>query len=163
MLRSWLVILIIGLMSASALAAPQHPFIKIDAPPAAVAQAVQDVPPGELEPVSSPLVYVVPDRRFDAGYWIATSAYAFSALADIITTKHALDRGGIETNRWWARNNGRSVSYAGYIGSTAIQILIFTLAEKKGPRWLRALARIQIIVSTGQRINAACNNHQVNR
>lgn len=152
-------VLLMAVLSGPTWATPQHPFIRPDGATPAVSSPRQT----PVEPPPGDVVAFVPERRFDSGFKIVVSAYVLSSVLDLTTTKGALSRGGRETNWLLARDDGRRVAYGGYIALGLAQIALTSYIEKKGPRWLRVVARIQLVIATGQRFNAAYNNYQVGR
>ena len=91
---------------------------------------------------------------------VGTALLAASKTADAITTRQALDRGGVEANPIF----GRHPSPAKQAGVNAIvfagQVLAFHFTERSRKPWLRWVGRVGLGFQIEEHIRAAaCNAH----
>ena len=121
-----------------------HPFIHLDR---------TDKESLTVEPVSNP-------HKFDRSFWLATTAWLGGSTADLVTTKFALDRGGIERNPLHAREGGHKLRWTSAIAATAGTVAFAAYLERRGHR---RFARVMLYAGAVVRGSLAVWNHKQRR
>lgn len=123
--------------------APEHPFIKPN----------QVVEPVRAEPVRNPY-------KFDRSFWVASGLWFGGSTADLVTTKFALDRGGIEANPLHAQDGGHKLRWSSAITASVGTWSFAAYCERKGHR---RVARIVLITGAIVRTGLAFWNNSRRR
>lgn len=153
MLKTLLAIVLL----AATVTAQQHPYIKpdlnhpMDGPEAPVVQ---------LAPVTLDEWRPELKTDLDKPFYALSLLYVAGTAADIITTKKAIARGGVESNQLFARNGGKDIALGLNIAVSTIPLVAAYFLQRFGAKWP---ARVLLSVAAGFRWNAAIHNHSILR
>ena len=140
-------VLLIVLLASTATA--QHSFIKPDTSGQASAAVVQKSLSTRGEPA-----------KFDRSFWLASSLWLGGSTADLVTTKFALERGGVESNPLHAQDGGHKLRWTSAIAATGGTFAFAAYCERKGHR---RVARIVLITGAIVRTGLAFWNNSRRR
>lgn len=131
-----------------------HPYIRPDLNDAAVIH-VQQLAPVTLDEWKPAL-----KQDLDKPFYALSLLYVAGTVADIVTTKKAIARGGVESNQLFARNGGKDIALGLNIAVSAIPLGVAYLLQRLGAKWP---ARVLLSVAAGFKWNAAIHNHGILR
>lgn len=156
MLKTLLAILILAATATAQVPAPtvvEHPYIK--PMPTEAKPAVTQLAPVTLDEWKPAL-----KQDLDKPFYALSLLYVAGTVADIVTTKHGLDRGGIEANPLFARNGGKDAAIGLNIAVSLIPLGMAYLLQKLGHKWP---ARVLLTVAASIRWEAAIHNNRIAR
>lgn len=141
-----------------------HPYIKpmlTEAKPVVITLEVPlaPLPLADFDKAAQPVHKVFPEQ-VDKPFLALSLLYMAGTAADIITTKKAIARGGIESNQLFARNSGKDIALALNITASTIPLVVAYILQRLGAKWP---ARVLLSVAAGFRWNAAIHNHNLLR
>ena len=118
MLKTLLAILILAATATAQVPAPtvvEHPYIK--PMPTVAKPAVIQLAPVTLDEWKPAL-----KTSLDKPFYALSLLYVVGTVADIVTTKKAIARGGVEFNQLFARNGGKDIALGLNIAVSAIPL-----------------------------------------
>lgn len=130
----------------------EHPYIQPDL-------QLAPLPLVDFDKAAQPVHKVFPEQ-VDKPFLALSLLYMAGTAADIVTTKKAISRGGIESNHLFARNGGKDIALALNITVSAVPLVAAYILQRLGARWP---ARVLLAVAAGFRWNAAIHNHSILR
>lgn len=156
MLKTLLASLLTAILATTAMAQASHPYIKpdLDAP-----KQLAPLPLADPDKASQPAKAMFSEGT-DKAFWVLAGAYVAGSAADIITTKQAINRGGVESNQLFARNDGKDIAIGLNIAVSLIPLGLAYLLQKLGAKWP---ARVLLGAAGAIRWNAAIHNHNLLR
>lgn len=160
--RAWEKV-ILGTMCLLLLCSPvyaQHAFIKPDLTKREVIKPSEPALNKQLAPVDLKALEKNLPPKIDTTFLALSAVYGGGVVADIWTTKTAIDRGGKESNQLFARNEGRSVNYGLNLAVSGGIWGAAYLLQRMGAKWP---ARVLLVFASAWRYRAAIHNHGVRR
>lgn len=155
-MKTLLAILLLCTAAAAQVPAPtvvEHPYIK--PMPTEAKPAVTQLAPVTLDTWKPTL-----KQDLDKPFYALSLLYVAGTAADILTTKKAISRGGVEGNQLFARNGGKDIAVGLNIAVSTIPLVVAYILQRKGAKWP---ARVLLTVAAGFRWNAAIHNHNILR
>lgn len=131
--------------------AQPHPFIHLDQSAAAIDRAKTLAPPQSD---------IYKEDAFNWGFWTTSGLWLGASTADLVTTKFALERGGVESNPLHAQDGGHKLRWTSAIAATGGTFAFAAYCERKGHR---RVARIVLITGAIVRTGLAFWNNSRRR
>lgn len=136
-----------------------HPYIKPIPTEAKPMVILEPLPLVDFDKLSQPVHKTFPEQ-VDKPFLALSLLYMAGTAADIITTKKAIARGGVESNQLFARNGGKDIALGLNIAVSTIPLVAAYFLQRFGAKWP---ARVLLSVAAGFRWNAAIHNHSILR
>lgn len=129
-----------------------HSFIKPDQSSAAAVDRAKTL--------AHPQSDIYKEDAFNWGFWTASGLWFGASTADLVTTKFALERGGVESNPLHAQDGGHKLRWSSAITASVGTWTFAAYCERKGHR---RVARIVLITGAIVRTGLAFWNNSRRR